>query len=128
MAFGLLTLYSAGQTDVPTRAAGVWYRQFVWFGIGVATGWVVFHVSLRLLEWLAPALYAFSIVLLLVVLAIGTGAGTAAEQPQLALDRGPPDRPAVGARQGGHRPHARPLPVGPEGGAPLAARPADRPA
>ena len=35
MLFGLLTLYSAGQTDVPTRAAGVWYRQFVWFGIGV---------------------------------------------------------------------------------------------
>ena len=24
MLFGLLTLYSAGQTDVPTHAAGVW--------------------------------------------------------------------------------------------------------
>jgi hypothetical protein len=49
MFFGLLTLYSAGQTDVPTRAAGVWYRQFFWFGIGVVAGWAVFHVSLRLL-------------------------------------------------------------------------------
>ncbi len=77
MLFGLLTLYSAGQTDVPTHAAGVWYRQFFWFGVGVVAGWVVFHVSLRLLEWLAPALYAFSLVLLGVVLVVGTGAGTA---------------------------------------------------
>ena len=30
MMFGLATLYSAGQTDVPTRAAGVGHRQFVW--------------------------------------------------------------------------------------------------
>jgi rod shape determining protein RodA len=77
MVFGLLTLYSAGQTDVPTRAAGVWYRQFFWFGIGIVAGWVVFHVSLRLLEWLAPALYAFSLILLGLVLVVGTGAGTA---------------------------------------------------
>ena len=77
MLFGLLTLYSAGQTDVPTRAAGVWYRQFFWFGIGVAVGGAVFRVSLRLLEWLAPALYGFSLVLLAVVLVVGTGAGTA---------------------------------------------------
>ena len=33
--YGLLVLYSAGQTDVATRAAGVWYRQFVWVGIGL---------------------------------------------------------------------------------------------
>jgi rod shape determining protein RodA len=77
MIFGLLTLYSAGQTDVPTHAAGVWMRQFFWFGIGLAVGWVVFHTSLRLLEWLAPALYAFSIALLGIVLVVGTGAGTA---------------------------------------------------
>jgi rod shape determining protein RodA len=77
MAFGLLTLYSAGQTDVPTHAAGVWIRQLFWFGIGTVVGWVVFHTSLRLLEWLAPALYAFSIALLVIVLVVGTGAGTA---------------------------------------------------
>ena len=77
MLFGLLTLYSAGQTDVPTHAAGVWQRQLVWFGVGVVAGWVVFHVSLRLLEWLAPALYALSLALLMVVLVVGTGAGTA---------------------------------------------------
>src|SRR3954471_14973621 len=75
--FGLATLYSAGQTDVPTRAAGVWYRQFVWVGVGIVAAWILFHVSLRVLEWISPALYAFSIFLLTVVLVVGTGAGTA---------------------------------------------------
>ena len=75
--FGLLTLYSAGQTDVPTRAAGVWHRQFIWVGIGVVAATVVFHVSPRLLEWLAPVLYGVSLFLLVLVLLIGTGAGTA---------------------------------------------------
>jgi len=77
MLFGLATLYSAGQTDVPTRAAGVWHRQFVWFGVGMVTCWAVYNISLRVLEWVAPALYAFSILLLGIVLAVGTGAGTA---------------------------------------------------
>jgi rod shape determining protein RodA len=77
MVFGLLTLYSAGQTDVPTHAAGAWYRKFLWFGIGIVAGWGVFHISLRLLEWLAPAFYGVSLLLLAVVLAVGTGAGTA---------------------------------------------------
>jgi rod shape determining protein RodA len=75
--FGLATLYSAGQTDVPTRAAGVWHRQFVWFGVGILACGVVYNVSLRVLEWLAPALYGFSVLLLGVVLIVGTGAGTA---------------------------------------------------
>jgi len=77
MTFGLLTLYSAGQTDVPTQAAGAWIRQLFWFGIGVVAGWVVFHISLRLIEWLAPALYFASLGLLCLVLIVGTGAGTA---------------------------------------------------
>jgi rod shape determining protein RodA len=77
IAFGLLTLYSAGQTDVPTRAAGVWHRQFVWVGIGIVAAGVVFQLSPRLLEWLAPALYGFSLFLLILVLLVGTGAGTA---------------------------------------------------
>ena len=77
MLFGLAMLYSAGQTDVPTRAAGLWHRQMVWFGVGIATCWVVSNFSLRVLEWVAPALYAFSILLLGIVLVVGTGAGTA---------------------------------------------------
>jgi rod shape determining protein RodA len=77
MLFGLATLYSAGETDVPTRAAGVWHRQLVWFGVGIVTCWAVYSISLRVQEWVAPALYAFSILLLGVVLMVGTGAGTA---------------------------------------------------
>jgi rod shape determining protein RodA len=77
MLFGLATLYSAGQTDVPTRAAGVWHRQFIWFGVGIVGCAIIYNVSLRVLEWIAPALYAFSILLLGVVLVVGTGAGTA---------------------------------------------------
>jgi rod shape determining protein RodA len=77
MLFGLATLYSAGQTDVPTRAAGMWHRQIVWFGVGMVTCWGVYNISLRVLEWVAPALYAFSMLLLGIVLVVGTGAGTA---------------------------------------------------
>ncbi|MGH7508066.1 MAG: rod shape-determining protein RodA [Gemmatimonadales bacterium] len=77
MLFGLATLYSAGQTDVPTRAAGVWHRQFMWFGVGIVCAWIIYNVSLRVLEWIAPALYAFSVLLLGMVLMVGTGAGTA---------------------------------------------------
>ena len=41
--FGLLTLYSAGQTDVPDARGGVWHRQFVWVGIGIVAAVVVFQ-------------------------------------------------------------------------------------
>ena len=75
--FGLATLYSAGQTDVPTRAAGAWERQIMWVGVGIVAAWIVFHLSLRVLEWVAPALYVCSLLLLGIVLLVGTGAGTA---------------------------------------------------
>ncbi|HEY6948453.1 MAG TPA: FtsW/RodA/SpoVE family cell cycle protein, partial [Gemmatimonadales bacterium] len=76
--YGLLVLYSAGQTDVPTSGAGAWHRQILWVGVGLLAAWGTFQVSPRLLEWLTPAIYGFSILLLLIVLAVGTGAGTAA--------------------------------------------------
>jgi len=77
MAFGLLTLYSAGQTDVPTRAAGVWYRQFFWVGAGAVVAMVAAKISPRLLEWAAPVMYGFALLVLAATLVIGTGAGTA---------------------------------------------------
>ncbi len=77
-AYGLLTLYSAGQTDVATQAQGVWVRQLIWMGIGVVAAAVVFRFSFRLLEWSAPAAYGFALLLLLVTLVVGTGQGTAA--------------------------------------------------
>ncbi len=76
--FGLLVLYSAGQTDVPTAATGAWKRQLVWIGGGLVILFVASRTSPRLLEWGAPALYVFSLVLLALTLVIGTGTGTAA--------------------------------------------------
>jgi rod shape determining protein RodA len=78
VAFGLLMLYSAGQTDAPTNAAGAWMRQLVWVGAGITAAWIAFRVSPRLLEWSAPGLYVLSLVLLLLTLVVGTGAGSAA--------------------------------------------------
>ncbi|HXE58559.1 MAG TPA: rod shape-determining protein RodA [Gemmatimonadales bacterium] len=76
--FGLCVLYSAGQTDVPTQAAGVWQKQLVWMVAGVLAGWAAFKTSLRVLEWMAPGIYGVGIALLLLTLAIGSGRGTAA--------------------------------------------------
>ena len=75
--FGIVVMYSAGQTDVPTSAAGVWHRQFVWLAMGLVVGFIAFKTSFRLLEWGAPAVYGFSLLLLVAVLFVGTGAGTA---------------------------------------------------
>ena len=78
IAYGMLILYSAGQTDVVTNAQGVWTRQFVWIGVGLVAGLAAFKTSFRFIEWLAPAAYVLGILLLVAVLFIGTGAGTAA--------------------------------------------------
>ena len=76
--YGILVLYSAGQTDVPTSVAHIWQRQIAWLVISLIGAILVMRISPRILEWFAPAGYAAGIVLLLVTLAIGTGAGTAA--------------------------------------------------
>ena len=75
--YGIVVMYSAGQTDVATSAAGVWHRQFVWLGVGLVVGFAAFKTSPRLLEWVSPAIYAFGLLLLVAVLLVGTGAGTA---------------------------------------------------
>lgn len=76
--YGILVLYSAGQTDVPTSVAHIWERQIAWLAISVAGAGLIMRVSPRLLEWFAPGGYAAGIAILLLTLAIGTGAGTAA--------------------------------------------------
>jgi len=75
---GLVTLYSAGQTDVTTSVVDAWKRQLVWLGLGVVVGALVFRISPRLLEWGTPFFYSGAIVLLLITLVVGVGAGTAA--------------------------------------------------
>ena len=78
LGLGLAILYSAGQTDFPTIATGIWQRQLVWLGVGVIGAALIFRVSPRILEWLTPFVYIGAIVLLVVTLVVGTGAGTAA--------------------------------------------------
>jgi rod shape determining protein RodA len=78
MAYGLLILYSAGQTDIPTPAHHAWQRQIVWLAIGCVVGAMVMRMSPRFLEWVAPVCYGGGLLVLIMLLAIGTGAGTAA--------------------------------------------------
>ncbi|HTR19245.1 MAG TPA: rod shape-determining protein RodA [Gemmatimonadales bacterium] len=76
--FGLVTLYSAGQTDVPTFVATIWQRQVAWLIIGAVAAGLMFRVSPRLLEWATPYVYVGAVFVLMLTLVIGTGAGTAA--------------------------------------------------
>ena len=77
-AFGLATLYSAGQTDVPGLVQTIWQRQLVWLTLGLICVVTMARFSPRMLEWITPYVYAVSVLLLLLTLFIGTGAGTAA--------------------------------------------------
>ncbi len=78
VALGLATLYSAGQTDVPTEIADIWQKQLGWIALGTVVGVTVYRVSPRLLEWATPFVYGLAVVLLILTLLVGTGAGTAA--------------------------------------------------
>jgi rod shape determining protein RodA len=76
--FGMLMVYSAGQTEMPSYVTRVWKQQLIWFFISLFGAWAISHASIRMLEWLSWPLYAFSVLLLMLTLVIGTGAGTAA--------------------------------------------------
>ena len=78
LVFGILMVYSAGQTDVRTPANGAWVRQLVWAGVALVAGTVIFKINFRILEWAAPGIYALGLALLVLVLLVGTGAGSAA--------------------------------------------------
>src|SRR5207245_11206181 len=55
VAYGLATLYSAGQTDVPTFVATIWHRQPLWLALGAAAVFFMVGLSPRLLELAAPS-------------------------------------------------------------------------
>ncbi len=76
--FGLAMVYSAGQTDTPTAVANVYKSQAVWLLIGMGFAYAVGQSSVRFIEWMTMPLFIVSIVLLMLTLVIGTGAGTAA--------------------------------------------------
>jgi rod shape determining protein RodA len=88
--FGLLTLYSAGQTDVPSVAAGAWHRQLIWLAASAGIIALSFRISPRLLEWAAPPLYGLSVLVLAATLVIGKGAGTAASSKSWIVIAGHP--------------------------------------
>ena len=79
-AYGLATLYSAGQTDVPTFVATIWHKQLIWLAVGITAVVLMFRTSPRLLEWATPFAYGIAVFVLLLTLATGTGAGTAASE------------------------------------------------
>jgi rod shape determining protein RodA len=76
--YGLATLYSAGQTEVPTFVATIWHRQLVWLTLGAVVIFLMFRTTPRMLEWATPLVYAIAVFFLAVTLLFGTGAGTAA--------------------------------------------------
>ncbi|MDB4908354.1 MAG: rod shape-determining protein RodA [Gemmatimonadetes bacterium] len=77
--YGIAIVYSAGQTDFPTRVATAYRAQLVWFMVALVGAYFINRASLRLLEWLTTPLYALTIFLLLLILVgFGSGGGTAA--------------------------------------------------
>jgi rod shape determining protein RodA len=76
--FGVAMVYSAGVLDVPsTIVAGLWRMQLLWFAIALLLIPIVLKMPVIWLEWAAPPVYALAIVMLLLTLFIGGGAGTA---------------------------------------------------
>ena len=76
--YGLLIVYSAGQTDIPTVAAGAYKRQLLWFAVALGAAFAATRASVRFLEWITLPLFLLSLALLAFTLVFGTGAGTAA--------------------------------------------------
>ena len=76
--FGIAFVYSAGQTDIQTGVTKLWRSQLIWFFLSIAAAWVVSRFSVRMLDWLTWPMYGVTIAMLLLLLFIGQGAGTAA--------------------------------------------------
>lgn len=83
--FGLLMLYSAGQTDLVGGNRGLWLRQMkwiwvlqgLWMLVAIVGAALIYRTSFRMVEWATPWLYAGSLVLLAATLLFGHGAGAA---------------------------------------------------
>ena len=76
--YGIAIVYSAGQTDIATGVARLYKTQIVWFCLALAGAFAVSRCSVRLIDWLTWPAYALSIAMLVLLLFIGKGAGTAA--------------------------------------------------
>jgi len=76
--YGIAIVYSAGQTDIPTAVARLWKTQLVWFGLAVFAAYGVSRCSVRLIDWMTWPAYFLSVAMLVLLLFVGKGAGTAA--------------------------------------------------
>ncbi|MFL5618314.1 MAG: rod shape-determining protein RodA [Gemmatimonadaceae bacterium] len=76
--YGIAIVYSAGQTDIPTAVARLWKTQLVWFGLALLAAYGASRCSVRLIDWLTWPAYFLSVAMLVLLLFIGKGAGTAA--------------------------------------------------
>jgi len=77
--FGVAMIYSAGHLEVPDIAAeNAWRQQILWVAISMFVLFVVMHIPVRWLEWIALPSYLVGLATLAVTLVIGEGAGTAA--------------------------------------------------
>jgi rod shape determining protein RodA len=80
-AFGIAMVYSAGLTEHPVKGVtNAWRMQATWFVIAFIAAYGMSRASVRLIEWMTVPLYAFALLLLVVVLipGLGSGGGTAA--------------------------------------------------
>src|SRR5260221_4325520 len=95
--YGIAIVYSAGQTDVLTAVARLWRSQVLWFCLALCTAYAMSRVSVRLLDWLTWPFYVFMCLVLVLLLFVGKGAGTAASTKSWLAIGGfrnrPPPRP-----------------------------------
>jgi rod shape determining protein RodA len=75
---GTSLVYSAGQTDLPNFVVNLWKTQLVWALLGVTMAYITTRTSVRFLEWASAPAYLGATFLLLLLVFIGQGAGTAA--------------------------------------------------
>ncbi len=77
-AFGVAAVYSAGQTDFPSIVSGLWRTQTLYLALGLGAAWLVSRASVRVLDYLSPAIYGGTLITLtLLLIGFGRGAGTA---------------------------------------------------
>ncbi|MBW2412492.1 MAG: rod shape-determining protein RodA [Deltaproteobacteria bacterium] len=72
---GLVTLYSAVTAETPEPQKIIFYKQLVWFGVGLVAMMVAFLFNYKLLDRWAPTIYIICILLLLAVLFMGKYVG-----------------------------------------------------
>lgn len=76
--FGIAMVYSAGQTDVPTFVTPLYKQQMLWLVVGLVGAYAISRVSVRAYELSAVPVYLVACALLVLLLFVGVGAGTAA--------------------------------------------------